>query len=72
MLPDMEFVSSISVEAYGYDAETRELYIRFVKSGETYIYDNVDEHVFEALRMADSKGTYVNQVIKINHKFRKL
>ena len=32
-MPEMHFVDSSNVEAIGYDPDTRELYVQFIKSG---------------------------------------
>jgi hypothetical protein len=69
---DMMFVDSASVEALGYDAPARELHVRFVKSGETYIYEGVEESVFEDFKRADSKGVFLNTNIKDHYGYRKL
>lgn len=66
-VPEMIFVDSTSVEAIGYDPEHRELHVRFVKSGETYVYHDVEEREFEEFRRADSKGIYLNSKIKPRH-----
>ena len=71
-MPDMEFVTSITVEAIGYDAHGREVYVRFLKSGVTYIYTNVDQHVFDDFRISESKGKYVNNVLRKNYEYRKM
>jgi hypothetical protein len=71
-MPEMEFVVSENVEAIGYDVENRELHVRFLRSGVTYVYSNVDEYIFQELRMAESKGAYINQRIRNNFEFRKL
>ena len=71
-MPDMEFVDSTNIEAIGYDAETRELHVRFLKSGETYVYFNVEEWLFQEFRHADSKGKFLNERIKKNHECSKL
>ena len=62
-MPEMHLVSSSNVEAVGYDTATRELHVRFLKSGLTYVYYDVDEYVFIELRNANSVGTYLNQNI---------
>ncbi len=54
---------SSNVAAYGYDSKERRLFIRF-KTGATYCYPVVPEHVFKELRQSSSIGTYVNQSIK--------
>lgn len=62
-MPEMHLVSSSNVEAIGYDPATRELHVRFLKSGLTYVYYDVDEFVFTDFRNANSIGTYLNQNI---------
>ena len=59
-MPDMEYVDSSNVEAIGYDPDNQELHVRFLKSGETYVYYNVDEWVYLEFQQADSKGIYLN------------
>ena len=70
--PEMHFVDSSNVEAIGYDPDAQELHVRFVKSGETYVYYGVEEWVFQELIQADSKGTYLNTNIKGNYQYGKL
>jgi len=71
-MPDMVFVDSKSIEAIGYDGATQELYIRFLKSGETYVYYSVEEWVYQELMQADSKGNYLNKNIKPSHQVGRL
>jgi hypothetical protein len=71
-MPEMIFVDSSGIEAIGYDVATRELHVRFSKSGETYVYYEVDEWVFEEFKRADSKGTYLNTNIRNKYNFGKL
>jgi hypothetical protein len=71
-MPEMIFVDSSNVEAIGYDAATQELYVRFVRSGETYVYQQVEEWVFEDFKRADSKGTFLNTNVKPHYQFSKL
>jgi len=71
-MPEMIFVDSSTVEAIGYDPATRELHVRFVKSGEIYVYYEVEEWVFEDFKRADSKGIFLNTTIKDNYNFGKL
>ena len=54
-----------------YDADTATLRIIFV-SGKIYDYQNVPEHVYQEMRSATSKGTYLNQHIKGNYLFKKV
>jgi hypothetical protein len=69
---EMNPVDSESIEAVGFDAEMHELFIRFRKSGLTYVYYGVEELVFHELLRADSKGAFFNLRIKPNHEFAKL
>jgi len=71
-MPEMIFVDSSNVEAIGYDSATRELHVRFVKSGETYVYYEVEEWVFEDFKIADSKGTFDNTNLKGRYNYGKL
>jgi hypothetical protein len=71
-MPEMIYVESKNIESIGYDAASQELHVRFLKSGETYVYYAVDEWVFVELMQADSKGRYLNANIKPNYQFGKL
>ena len=61
---EMRFVDSSSVEAIGYDPDAQELYVRFLQSGQTYVYYGVEEWVFQEFLQADSKGAYLNTNIR--------
>ncbi len=71
-MPEMHFVDSSNVEAIGYDAEAQELHVRFLKSGATYVYYDVEEWVFQEFMQADSKGIYLNTNIKDRYQYGKL
>lgn len=62
-MPDMQPVSSSSIDAVGYDADDQTVYIRFL-NGSTYAYKGVPEHEFENLRTASSVGSYLNRSYK--------
>ncbi len=70
-MTDMQFVDSSNIEAIGYDPEALELHVRFLKSGETYVYSDVNQAVFDELMQAESKGSYLNRRIKGNYQYRK-
>jgi hypothetical protein len=70
--PEMEYVSSTSVEAIGYDAGSQELHVRFLSSGETYVYTGVPDWVFEELRTSSSMGNFVNTTLKNAYSYYKL
>ncbi|SFL20675.1 KTSC domain-containing protein [Nitrosomonas aestuarii] len=63
-MPDMEFVDSSNIEAIGYDSDNQELHVKFLQSGETYVYYSVDEWVYQEFMQADSKGIYLNTNIR--------
>ncbi len=63
-MPEMHFVDSSNVESIGYDPDTRELHVSFLKTGRTYVYYNVDEWVFDEFIQTDSKGSYLGNNIK--------
>ena len=71
-MPEMIFVDSKNIEAIGYDAVSLELHVRFLRSGETYVYYAVEEWRHQELMQADSKGVYLNANIKPNYQFAKL
>jgi hypothetical protein len=55
----------------GYDADAEEAYVEFHGSG-LYAYRGVSPRVYEEFVAADSKGTFVNEVIKPRYPFRKV
>lgn len=71
-MPEMIFVDSRSVEAIGYDPDTQEFHVRFLKSGQTYVYYAVEEWVFQECMQSDSKGSFVNTRIKPHFQCGKL
>ena len=71
-MPEMHYVDSSNIEAIGYDPDNQELHVRFLKSGETYVYYNVEEWAFQEFMHADSKGTYLNAKIKPSYQCAKL
>jgi hypothetical protein len=70
-MPKMHAVESSCVAWIGYDAETEEAYVEFHDSG-LYAYRGVSRAVFGEFANADSKGTFLNAVIKPRHRVRKL
>jgi len=64
MEPEMIAVESSNLQAIGYDPDTSELYVDFL-SGSRYKYLDVPEDVFEAFQVADSKGKFLHQEIKL-------
>ena len=70
-MPEMHYVDSSNVEAIGYDASSRELYVAFIADG-TYVYSDVDEWVYQEFMGAETKGGYLNTNIKGRYDYRKL
>jgi hypothetical protein len=62
-IPRMRPVESSAVARIGYDAGTEEAYVEYLGGG-LYAYEGVPAEVFEELANAESKGTFVNAVIK--------
>ena len=66
---DMVFVLSTAIEAIGYDPRRRELHVRFRETG-TYVYSDVPETVYAEFLQSDSKGSYVNDLVKPHYPWR--
>lgn len=71
-LPEIRTVDSSSIAAVGYDPTTRTLYLRFVGSGNAYLYYDVPPAAFGGLMRAESKGRFVNAAIKGSYDYRRL
>ncbi len=56
-------VVSSAVAAIGYDAVAQEAHVEFIESG-VYVYERVPPPVWRAFQAADSKGGFVNEVLK--------
>jgi hypothetical protein len=69
--PRMFPVDSSAIARVGYDARVEEAYVEFHDSG-TYAYLGVPPGVFAELARAESKGTFVNDVIKRRYPYRRL
>jgi len=59
MLP----VDSSNVKEVGYDSSQKELYVNFINGGQ-YKYFDVNNKEFAELLASDSKGKFLNEVIK--------
>ena len=59
------------VASIQYDASTSTLRVMYV-SGVVYDYKNVPEEVYAAMKIAFSKGTFLNQHIKGNYAYEKI
>jgi hypothetical protein len=66
----MHPVESSAVARIGYDDGGGEAYVEYL-DGDLYAYEGVEADVFEALGSAESKGTFVNAVLK-EYPFRRV
>ncbi len=60
---------STAISDFAYDEEARELLIRY-RGGRAYIYYEVSRDDYLAFRDAESKGKFVNKVIKPKYEYR--
>ncbi len=58
----LQIVESSMIEAVGYDAKTQTLEVIF-SSGKVYRYFEVPQEVYANLLTADSKGSYMRDVV---------
>jgi hypothetical protein len=58
-------VESTSIRAIGYDPEKDEAWVEFLTRSGSYVYFGVPAEVYAGLEEAESKGSYVNCVIKM-------
>ena len=71
MTPDMIPVDSTNIEAIGYDATRRELYIRFL-GNRTYVYSDIPAELHDELMRAPSKGSFLNRAVKNTYAYREI
>jgi hypothetical protein len=57
-------VDSTSIASIGYWEARRELEIEFRENGRVYCYFDVPKVEYAAFMIAESKGTYLNEVFK--------
>lgn len=70
-MPDMTPVDSSNIELVGYEASSRELYVRFL-GNRTYVYADVPAQLHEELLRAPSKGSFFNRAIKNAYAYREV
>ena len=68
---DMKPIDSSLITAAGYDAEARELHVRFA-SGQVGVYDDVPPEIHAAFLKAPSKGKYLHKHLKGTYQFRRV
>ena len=59
---------SSNIAGFSYNQSTQVLTVKF-NSGSSYDYYDVPEHVYEGIKIADSKGTYLTTEIKGHYRY---
>jgi hypothetical protein len=70
-MPEMKPVESSWVAAIGYEESAREVHVALI-DGAAYAYESVSPDVWRLFLAADSKGTFVNEVLKPHYGVRRL
>ena len=65
------WVSSTSINRVGYDQKTRTLEVEF-RNGRAYQYLGLPPQVYHELMQADSKGRFINFIIKKNYPYLRI
>ena len=68
-MPEMLPVDSSWIAAIGYDASSEETFVELIEGG-LYVYMSVPPVIWRAFINVDSKGTFVNEVLKPQYRFR--
>ena len=66
-----EYVESSSIDWFAYESRVRTLDVEF-EGGGIYRYFDVSGPVVERLRAADSKGRFINQLIKPHYRYERV
>jgi lysyl-tRNA synthetase class 2 len=61
---------STVIQSFEYDAGKRELRVLF-RSGRSYVYQDVPDEEYAAMRRSFSKGEYFNEHIRDRYAFRR-
>jgi hypothetical protein len=69
---EMHPVDSTCVARMGYDAEREEALVEYLDSRQVYGYRGVPARVYGEFERAESKGTFVNEMIKPGYPVRKV
>lgn len=64
-------VSSTNIRSIGYDSQSAALEVEFT-SGDVYQYFNVPENLYRQFLNASSHGTFLNEHIRYNYRYRKV
>jgi hypothetical protein len=64
-------VPSNVIHSFQYDASRQELLVVF-RSGRRYVYEQVPEETYTAMRRSFSKGEFFNEHIRERYNFRRI
>lgn len=64
----MQNCKSSQIAAYGYDAATKTMAVRF-KSGGLYHYTGVPQEVFDKMQASESVGSFLHKHIKGQYEY---
>jgi hypothetical protein len=70
-MPKLRAVESSWVAAIGYQEDAREVHVALI-AGRAYAYESVPPEVWQRFLAADSKGTFLNEVLKPAYEVREL
>ena len=65
---ELKEVNSSNIRKIGY--ENGDLYVEY-KSGNTYIYKNIPQNLYESFMKAESKGKFMNAEVKGKYEYKK-
>ena len=65
-------IESSSISDVTYQPKSSNLYVTFKRDNKTYLYEGVQQEVYDEFMKADSKGIYFNNLIQPHYPFRKL
>ena len=73
-IPLTQTPESSQIAAYGYDANTQRLAVKYKTNGDrfTYEYKGVPPALAEAMEAADSKGSFIYRTIKPTFDFDRM
>lgn len=58
-------VNSSNLEYVGYDSAEQKLYVQFL-TGDVYVYYGVEQEIWNGMKQADSKGSFLHFFLKVN------
>lgn len=68
-IPEMIFVKSSNIKSIGFDG--RNLFVEFGK-GAVYVYYDVPQELYIEMLNADSKGKFLNSIIKNGYRYERI